>query len=65
MFRLNEALDGKAALTVKNGKMSVHITLAGKKILNLYLGKAENAKTDQANWLNPTVDTVTYDDGST
>ncbi len=65
MFRLNEALDGKAALTVKDGKMSVHITLAGKKILNLYPGKAESAKNDQAGWLQPTLDTVTYEDGST
>ena len=65
MFRLNEALDGKATLTVKDGKMSVHITLAGKKILNLYCGKAEDAKNDQVNWLNPTVDSVTYEDGTT
>ncbi|WP_051537949.1 ABC transporter substrate-binding protein [Treponema sp. C6A8] len=65
MFRLNEVLDGKAMLTVKDGKMSAHITLTGKKIVNLYCGKAEDAKNDQANWLKPTVDTVTYDDGST
>ncbi len=65
MFRLNEASDGKAALTVKDGKMSVHITLAGKKIVNLYCGKAEAAKNDQTGWLNPTLDSVTYEDGST
>ena len=65
MFRVNEALDGKGTLTVKNGKMTVHVSLVSKKILNLYVGTADEAKNDKANWLNPTEDEVTYSDGTT
>ena len=35
-----------------------------KNIVNLYLGTADEAKgEDEAGWLQPTVDTVTYSDG--
>ncbi|MCQ2555551.1 MAG: hypothetical protein MJ171_07860 [Clostridia bacterium] len=63
MFRINESLNDKATLTVKDGKMSVHITLVSKSILNLYPGKAEDAKKDNAKLLEPTEDEVTYSDG--
>lgn len=63
MFRVSEANHGEGILTVKNGKMSIHISLGSKKILNLYAGKAEDASKDESNWLKPTVDTVTYEDG--
>ncbi|MBQ7147962.1 MAG: sirohydrochlorin cobaltochelatase [Pseudobutyrivibrio sp.] len=65
MFHVNEALKGKGELTVKDGKMTVHISLAGTKILNLYVGLATDAEKDKANWLQPTEDEVTYDDGTT
>lgn len=65
MFHVNEALNGKGTLTVKDGKMSIHVSLAGEKIVNLYCGTAENAKTDEQGWLQPTTDTVTFDDGTT
>lgn len=65
MFHVNEANKGQGVITAKDGKMILHVTLAGKSILNLYVGKAENAKNDKENWLNPTVDTVTFDDGMT
>ncbi|MBR3645772.1 MAG: hypothetical protein IKN54_05080 [Lachnospiraceae bacterium] len=65
MFHVNEALDGKGTLTVKDGKMTIHISLVSKKILNLYVGLAEDAKKDGADLLQPTVDSVTYEDGTT
>ncbi|MBR4706832.1 MAG: sirohydrochlorin cobaltochelatase [Pseudobutyrivibrio sp.] len=65
MFHINETLDNKATLTVKDGKGSVHITLAGTGIVNLYVGLAADAEADEANWLQPTEDEVTYDDGTT
>lgn len=65
MFHVNEANSGKGVLTVQNGKMTIHVSLVGKSILNLYCGTASDAKEDEANWINHTVDTVTYDDGTT
>lgn len=64
MFHVNEACDGKGTLTVKNGQMTIHITLGSKKIVNLYLGLAEDAAKDGANLLQPTNDEVYYDDGT-
>ncbi len=64
MFRVNEAMDGKGRLTVKDGDMTVHISLVSKKILNLYPGTAEEAKKEGAALLEPTTDTVTYSDGT-
>lgn len=63
MFRVNEANGKKGALTVKDGKMTIHVSLRGKGIQNLYLGLASEAKSDEKNWLSPTEDTVTYSDG--
>lgn len=63
MFHVNEANDGKGVLTVENGKMTIHVSLASKKIVNLYPGLAEDAKKDGAELLEPTTDTVTYSDG--
>ena len=44
--------------------MVFHVSLASKKIVNLYLGTAADAPQHEADWLQPTVDTVTYADGS-
>ena len=63
MFHVNEANDGKGTLTVKDGQMTIHVSLASKKIVNLFVGKAEDAKKDGAGLLEPTTDTVTYSDG--
>lgn len=63
MFHVNEANDGKGVLTVENGKMTIHVSLASKKIVNLYPGLAEDAQKDGAELLEPTTDTVTYSDG--
>lgn len=65
MFHVSEACDGKGTLTVENGKMTIHISLGSKKILNLYPGLAEDAEKDGAELLVPTEDTVTYSDGMT
>ena len=65
MFHLNEASKSKGTLTVKNGQMTVHITLASKSIVNLFYGKAEDAKKDGAKLIEPTTDKVTYSDGIT
>ena len=63
MFAVNEADDGKGELTVKDGKMTIHVSLKGKGILNLFVGTAEDAKKDGAELLEPTEDEVTYSDG--
>ncbi|MDE6388061.1 MAG: sirohydrochlorin cobaltochelatase [Lachnospiraceae bacterium] len=65
MFHVSEACDGKGTLTVKNGEMTIHISLGSKKILNLYPGLAADAAKDGAQLLMPTEDTVTYSDGMT
>ena len=56
MFRVNETCDGK-------GKLTVHISLTSQNIVNLFPGTAEDAQKDGAELLQPTVDTVTYEDG--
>ena len=64
MFHVNEALKGKGVLTVKNGEMTVHVTLASKKITLLFAGSAEEAQASETH-IEPTTDSVTYDDGMT
>lgn len=64
MFHVNEAEDGKGVLTVKDGQMTIHVSLASEKILNLFPGSAEDAKKDGAALLQPTKDTVKYADGT-
>ena len=63
MFHVNEACNGRATLTVKDGKMTVHISLVSKNIVTLFLGTAEDAQKDGAKLIQPTTDTVTYSDG--
>ena len=64
MFHVNEAKEGKAELTVKDGKMTAHITLPSKNIVNLFVGTAADAQKDGAKLLDPTTDTVEYSDGT-
>ena len=64
MFHANETCDGKGTLTVENGQMTFHVSLASTHIVNLYLGKASDAADHEADWLQPTTDTVTYSDGT-
>ncbi len=65
MFHVSEACEGKGTLTVENGEMTIHISLASKNIVNLYPGRAEDARKEGAKLLEPTEDTVTYSDGMT
>ena len=64
MFHTSEACNGKGTLTVENGVMTFHVSLA-KKIVNLYPGLAADAEANKTAWLIPTVDIVTYADGTT
>ena len=63
MFHVNEANNDKGLLTVENGEMTIHVSLAGKGILNLYMGLADDAQKEGAELLEPTTDTVVYSDG--
>ena len=64
MFHANEAVDGMGTLTVENGTMTFHVSLQSQKIVNLYPGMAADAPAHESDWLQPTVDTVTYSDGA-
>ena len=63
MFHVNEVCEGKGTLTVKDGKMTIHVSLASTSILNLYPGLAEDAQKDGAELLQPSKDELTYPDG--
>ena len=65
MFHVNEANKGIGILTVENGQMTIHVSLVSKSIVNLYPGLAEDAQKEGAALLEPTTDTVTYEDGTT
>ena len=65
MFHVNEAYDGRGLLTVENGEMTLHVSMPSKNIVNLFVGKAEDAKKSGAKLLEPTTDTITYSDGTT
>lgn len=65
MFHVSEACDGKGTLTVENGEMVIHVSLASKNIVNLFPGTAEDARKEGAKLLDPTTDSVTYSDGIT
>ena len=64
MFHVNEANEGKGVLTVEGGQMTIHVSLASKGILNLFVGTAEDAQKEGAVLLEPTTDTVEYKDGT-
>ena len=38
MFHVNDAYDDKGTLTVKDGKMTIHISLVSKNIVNMFTG---------------------------
>ena len=63
MFHVSEANQDRGILTVKDGKMTIHVSLQSKKIVNLYPGLAEDAQKEGAELLEPTTDTVVYSDG--
>ena len=65
MFKVNETLKDMGTLTVKDGKMTIHISLSSENIVNLFPGLADDAQKDGAELLQPTKDEVKYDDGTT
>ena len=65
MFHVNEAYDDKGTLTVKDGEMTIHVSLVSKNIVNLFFGLAEDAQKDGAVLLEPTEDEIAYSDGTT
>lgn len=65
MFHVNEAYDGRGTLTVKNGKMTLHIVMPSENVVNLFLGTADDAQKDGAELIQPTTEKVTYSDGTT
>ena len=65
MFKANPYVNGgKSILTVKDGKMTIHVVLASESIVNLFLGSKEDAQKEGAVLLQPIEETVTYEDGS-
>ena len=65
MFKANQYVnDGKSILTVKDGKMTIHVVLNSKNIVNLFLGSKEDAQAEGAVLLQPTEETVSFTDGS-
>lgn len=65
MFHVNDEYKDIGTLTVKDGKMTIHITLTSKRIVNLFPGKAKDAAKKDAKLIKPTSDTVKYSDGTT
>lgn len=65
MFHVNESCEGRGILTVKDGEMVLHISMPSQKIVNLFPGLAKDAQKEGAELIEPTIDTVTYRDGTT
>ena len=49
----------------KDGKMTIHVSLVSKNIVNVFVGTKEEAQADGAELIEPTTDEVTYSDGTT
>ncbi len=64
MFHVYDTLNDQGTLTVKDGKMTIHVSLTSENIVNLFLGSAKDAQKDGADLIEPTKDTVTAEDGS-
>ncbi|WP_333559906.1 hypothetical protein [Gemmiger qucibialis] len=53
MVHANEACDGKGTLTVADGKLTFHVSLASKKIVNLYLALPRTPPATKATGCSP------------
>ena len=65
MFHVNDFNNDKGILTVKDGQMTVHVSLQSKKIVNVFYGTKEDAQKEGAEMVPRTVDTIDYGDGYT
>ena len=54
MFHVNEANDGKGVLTVKDGEMTIHVSLSGKGIFSWEALRMQK-KTAQSFWSRPQI----------
>ena len=64
MFHVNDFNNDKGILTVKDGEMTVHVSLQSKKIVNLFYGDKETAQAASEDEMLPrTVDEIDYGDG--
>lgn len=63
MFHVNDYNNDKGILTVKDGNMTVHVSLQSKKIVNLFYGTKEDAQKEGAEMLPRTEDEIDYGDG--
>lgn len=63
MFHVNEAYEGKSVMTVDSGRATLHLVLPSKNVVNLFLGKAEDARRPGATLLFPSDERVVYSDG--
>lgn len=63
MFHVNETMEGKGILTVRDGQMTIRLVMPSRNILKLFPGTAEQAKADGAALIEPTTEVVTYPDG--
>ena len=65
MFHPNEACNGKGTLTVENGVMTFHVDCCLQKDREPLPRPCRRCRGQQDRMLIPTVDTVTYADGTT
>lgn len=65
MFHLNETCRGKAKMTVRDGVASVRLVMPSKNVTKLFLGRAEDARKEGAETIEPVETEVVYDDGTT
>ncbi|MBO4831297.1 MAG: hypothetical protein J5569_02350 [Oscillospiraceae bacterium] len=65
MFHVNDVCEGKGTLTVKDGKMTIHIVMPSKNVVNLFLGSAADAQKAGAALIDAVPESVTYPDGLT
>ena len=63
MFHVNDFNNDKGILTVKDGEMTIHVSLQSKKIVNLFAGTSEDAQKEGAQLIEPTIDHIDYGDG--
>ncbi len=64
MFKTNEACEGKGTLTVKDGKMTLHVTMPSKNTVKLFQGLVADMKGLGDAIILPSIDEVTYSDGA-
>ncbi|MCR5460665.1 MAG: sirohydrochlorin cobaltochelatase [Acetatifactor sp.] len=64
MFKTNEACEGKGTLTVKDGKMTLHVTMPSKNTVKLFQGLVADMKGLGDAIILPSIDEVIYSDGA-